>query len=218
MVSIIDQSLSWFAIISGFCIENAIMQREAQDRVQELDALHQVSWSIVGVGSLHDLLDMYARTHQEQLGVKVAAVYLADKTADCLELYAIRGPDDCPGAVGTKYPITSENRWPGFNTGHTARAFLSQEVQVANDVFVDVEFIPWRMVAADDGCAVSLPMVFRGKTIGVVNLYYEDSKLLTKQRLRLLSTIAGAAAPAIASAMEKEADEPNLLVDFGLAA
>lgn len=201
------QSLSWFVLMSGFCIENAIMQREGQDRLQELDALHQVSWSVVGTGTLHDLLDLYARTHQEQLGVKVAAVYLADEAGENLELFAIRGPADCPGTIGKKYPVISANRWPGFHTGHTAKAFLSQEVQVVNDVFVDVEFIPWRMVAADDGCAVSLPLVTRDKPIGVVNLYFEDSKQLTRQRLRLLTIIAGAAAPAIASAMEKKNTE-----------
>ncbi|MCE5323940.1 GAF domain-containing protein [bacterium] len=211
IISLILESLSWLAIMCGFCIQNAIMQREAQDRLQELDALHQVSWSVVGTGTLHDLLDLYARTHQEQLGVKVAAVYLVDETGYNLELYALRGPADCPGAIGKKYPVMSENRWPGFHTGHTAKAFLTKEVQVANDVFVDVEFIPWRMVASDDGCAVSLPLVVRNNSIGVVNLYFEDCKLLTRQRLRLLSIIAGAAAPAIASAMEKKNNqEPEL--------
>lgn len=208
--SIMSEALStiaWLALIGGFGIENAIMQREARDRVQELDALHHVSWSIVGAGSVHDLLEMFARTHHEQLGASVAAVYLASQAGDYLELFAICGPDDCPAKVGAKYAVQSANRRPGFHTGHTAKAFLSGEVQIANDVFADVEFVPWRLIAADDGCAVSLPLMIGRKAIGVVNLYFSDCRQLTRQRLRLLGTITQAAAPAIASALAKEAAE-----------
>ncbi|MHB9038243.1 MAG: GAF domain-containing protein [Armatimonadota bacterium] len=200
-------SASWLVMVGGFGIENAIMQRDVQDRLQELDALHQVSWSIVGAGSVRDLLDMFARTHQEQLGAKVAAVYLSDEERENLELFAICGLSDYSGTVGRKYPIQSSDRRPGFHTGHTVKAFLTKEVQIANDVFVDVEFVPWKLIASDDGCAASLPLVTGGNAIGVVNLYFGDCRQLTRQRLRLLATITGAAAPAIASARVREAAE-----------
>lgn len=211
IASSLIMSASWLVFIGGFCVENAVMLRDSQDRLQELDALHQVSWSVVGAGSLHQLLDMFARTHCDKLGAKVAAVYLVDENQEHLELYAISGPDDCCGGIGAKYPIASTDRRPGFHTGHTVKAFTTKEVQIANDVFVDVEFIPWRIVAADDGCAVSLPLVTGGKAIGVVNLYYGDCRQLTRQRLRMLSTITGSAAPAIANALAQDNAEDNIV-------
>jgi GAF domain-containing protein len=203
-MSVALSSVAWLLMVSGFAAENAIMQRDVQDRLQELDALDQVSWSIVGAGSVRDLLDMFARTHHDQLGAKVAAIYLVDAAGENLELFAISGPNDCPGTVGKTYPIQSADRRPGFHTGHTVKALLTKEVQIANDVFVDVEFVPWRLIASDDGCAVSLPLVTGGDAIGVVNLYFGDCRQVTRQRLRLLATISGAAAPAIASARGRE--------------
>jgi GAF domain-containing protein len=211
ITSVLITSASWMVFIGGFCVENAVMLRDSQDSLQELDALHQVSWSIVGAGSLHQLLDMFAKTHCEKLGAKVAAVYLADESQEHLELYAISGPEGCCDGIGTKYSIASTDRRPGFHTGHTVKAFTTKEVQIANDVFVDVEFIPWRIIAADDGCAVSLPLVTGGKAIGVVNIYFSDCRQLTRQRLRLLDTITGSAAPAVASALAQEDTNDNVV-------
>ncbi|MCE5200576.1 MAG: GAF domain-containing protein [Armatimonadota bacterium] len=210
----------WIALVWGFGMENAIMQKEVQDRLQELDALHHVSWSIVGARSVCELLDLFAATHIDQLGAKIASVYLADDCGSTLEVCAHRGPEDSPAPVGTKFPLFSEGQRPGFHTGHTVKAFTSGEPQIANDVFVDVEFVPWRMIAADDGCAVSLPLVDQERTIGVLNLYFSESRLLTRQRLRLLAIIATTATPAIANALSRESVTRASDVDtnFDLAA
>jgi len=72
-------------------------------------------------------------------------------------------------------------------------------------VFIDVEFVPWRLIAVHDGCAVSVPLLDQGDALGIVNFYFTDSVLLTRQRLRLLATIAGATTPAIKNALLMEA-------------
>lgn len=84
---------------------------------------------------------------------------------------------------------------------------------MANDVFVDVELVPWRIVAADDGCAASIPLADHDVCIGVLDVYFSDASQLTTSRLRLLATIAAAATSAIEYALSKQAGE-----SYGIAA
>jgi len=106
-------------------------------------------------------------------------------------------------AIRRSPPIETDCR-PGFHTGHTAKAFNSKQVHTASDVFVDVEFVPWPVIAVDDGCAASIPLVNQGAAFGALNLYFGQSRELTKQRLELLATIAASATPAIQNAIARE--------------
>jgi len=195
---------SWLVFLGAAAIENAITHKEGRDRLQEMEALHEISWSLVGANNVRELLNLLADTVREKLGAKVVTVYLADETGEALEVAAISGPDTCLNSLGATYKAVSTDRQPGFHSGHTARAAKTKEVQVAADVSVDVEFVPWRTIAREDGCAVSLPLVDKGEAIGVLNLYFPDHQLLTRQKLKLLTTIAAAASPAIEIARASE--------------
>ena len=191
---------SWIALVVGNGVENAFAHKEGRDRLGELEALHDVSWSLVGAGTVNELLDLFVTTIVNKLGARIAAVYLADG-ADALELAAVCGTDARPG---TKYSMVASGPWPGFHSGHTAKAYSTQQVQVAHDVFVDVEFVPWRMIACDDGCAASIPLADSDSGIGVLNVYFSDARQVTKARLKLLTTIAASATTAIRYAMSKQ--------------
>lgn len=199
---------AWLVLVAGVAVENAFAHKEATDRLQELESLHEVSWSLVGAGTLSQLLDLFVRTLVEKVGARIVAVYLADESREKLQLAAACGADELTAAVGRAYPLASESRFPGFHSGHTARAFASQETQIAEDVFIDVELVPWKVIAVDDGCAVSLPLVDQGRSTGVLDVYFSQRSHLTPQRLRLLATIAAATAPAIehACVLQRESD------------
>jgi hypothetical protein len=194
----------WIVLVMTIEVESAFAHKEACERLEQLEALHEVSWSLVGAGTIYELLDTFVQTLIDKFGAKIAGVYVADESAENLELAAVRGLDDLGRLLGTRYAVSSEDRRPGFHTGHTAKAFKSQEVHVADDVFVDVEFVPWRVIAADQGCAASIPLVHQGRAFGVLNIYFAQSRELTRQRLRLLTTIAASATPAIENALVRE--------------
>ncbi len=195
---------TWLVFVCAVGVENALAHKEAQDRLEEMEVMHQVSWSLVGAGTEQELLDMLAQTVQQRLHARIATVYLADEEGQSLRTAAVAGPDVCKSRAGEVYAVLSADHRPGFHSGHTARAFLTKEVQVAEDVFVDVEFVPWRVIAEQDGCAVSLPLVDKGKGIGVLDVYFSEREQLTRQRLRLLMTIAAAASPAIEQSHSRE--------------
>jgi hypothetical protein len=195
---------SWPVLILGFGVESALGQGEVQDRLREFEAMHQISWSIVGAGSLRDLLDLFAGTLRDRLGAKIVCVYIAQDGGETLKVAAARGPEDAQPEIGAEYRVLSTDRRPGFHTGHTAKALLTKQAQTARDVFVDVELAPWQVVAVDDGCAVSLPLAAHDAAIGVLSLYFSDYRQLTQHRMRLLQTIAAAVTPAIRDSMARD--------------
>jgi len=192
---------AWAALVVGNGIENAFAHKEAQDRLDELETLHDVSWSLVGAGTVGELLDLFVSTLVNKLGARIAAVYLADEP-NWLRLAAVCGSDEA--TVGIRYPLISDRPYPGFHSGHTAKAYASRHVQIANDVFVDVEFVPWRIIAQDDGCAVSIPLVDKDRCIGVLNVYFAEATEVSATRLRLLATVAAAGTSAVEFALSRQ--------------
>jgi GAF domain-containing protein len=209
---------AWMVSLGAVSIENAMSHKEARDRLGELEALHDISWTLVGASGVKELVSILANTLRERLEASIATVYLADASREALEVVAVAGPDICLSSLGKRYAVTSANRFPGFHTGHTARAFVTGKVQVARDVSVDVELVPWRIAAVDDGSAVSLPLVDKGEAWGVLNLYFADHRHLTPQRMKLMMTIAAAASPAIRSAQSAASGEDAGPDELDLAA
>lgn len=203
-VSLVCIAASWLALVSGNGVENAFAHKEAGDRLEELETLHDVSWSLVGAGTVSELLDLFVSTLVSKMGAKIAAVYLSDGP-DKLKLAAISGNNEAD--VGHVYPLISERPYPGFHTGHTARAYASRQVQIANDVFVDVEFVPWKVIAQDDGCAASIPLMDQEHCIGVLDVYFPDSRQLSATRLRLLATIAASGTSAVQFALARQTED-----------
>lgn len=206
---------SWIALVVGNGIENAFAHKEAGERLEELETLHDVSWSLVGAATVRELLDLFVSTLVNKMGARIAGVYLGDEGRS-LRLAAIAGSDHVE--VGSSYSLVNDRPYAGFNTGHTARAFVSRQVQIADDVFVDVEFVPWQTVAEDDGCAASIPLVNKDQCIGVLNVYFSEAGDLNATRLRLLATIAAAATSAVENALSKQVEQMSEAQDISLAA
>lgn len=194
--------VSWIVLASGFGIEVATGQAEITSRLEELETMHQVSWSVVGTRDAFELLSVFASTLREKLDAGVVCVYLAGANNETLKVAAAYGSCGPCDSMGKEYPIVSTSRFPGFHTGHSAKAFTTGEVQIARDVFVEVELVPWRIIGRDDGCAISLPLTDEEGTLGVLALYFHDHNHLTQSRIKLLTTLASAAAPAIRNANE----------------
>lgn len=196
---------AWLVLACKFSIQNALAHKDAIDRLDEVEALHKISWSLVGAGNSSELMNLFVQALNERLNAKYSVIYLADEDGETLQVAAVNGFDESADCVGAKYKLHSENRFPGFHSGHTARAFNTGETQVVDDILVDVEFVPWRIIAVEQGCAVSLPLMNRNQAIGVINLYFSDKLQLKPQKLRILETISAYATSAIENTLAREA-------------
>jgi hypothetical protein len=210
------EALSSFAallLIAGLGVENGMAQREANERFEDLECLHTVSWFMVGTGSLQSLLTAFAQALSEHLEAEFVAVYLAEQDNSTLTMYAFYGLAEREKWLGQSYSLQPQPR-RGFHSGHTARALASKEIQVVKDIYSDVEFVPWQTVAARDGYVVSVPLIEGNRAIGVVNLYFDSTRPHNDTLIRLLQTVAASAAPAVKNAYLAEMDEslPRLKV------
>lgn len=208
----------WLALAAGFAAESALTHKESGDRLAELEALHEVSWSLVGAGGGEEFLRAFVDLLRSKLDAEIAAVYLSDSGGKSLELAGASHAVERYPSLGTTYIIASEDRRPGFHTGHTADAFRSREPRVADDVFVDVEFVPWRTIARGDGRAISLPLMDQGNVFGVLNVYFGDRRRLARENIALLSTIAAASGPAIGNIWAERNGRATSPEDLDIAA
>ncbi|MEN6370851.1 MAG: GAF domain-containing protein [Armatimonadota bacterium] len=185
------------AMLIGLSIENERAHRGAAQRMSDLEAMQKVSWSLVGAGDLGELMSTFVKAISEGFQDAPVVAYLDQEDGgESLTIAAVTGIDDPTIYIGKVCSLRPERR-PGFHNGHTARAFASAEVQTAKVVFTDVEFMPWRMVAHEEGMVVSVPLPHQNRVIGVVNLFLSGARDVTEDRIRQLEAVAAAVSPAI---------------------
>jgi len=133
------------------------------------------------------------------LSARFASVMLADDTGEALTTVVTHGlPEDLLSPIEPQ-AVEASGR-PAFYSGHTARAFREKRVCVVDDVYTDIEFVPWRLLAQCDGYTVSVPLAYQEIPLGVMNLFFDRHVPLNDERIRLFQTLASSATAAIVNA------------------
>ena len=172
---------------------------DAQTRIEHLEAVHCLSSRLSTTLDLRVVLLALVSDAASMLSARCAAVMLADETGETLETAATHGLPEGPLAPREPQKVEGSGR-PGFYSGHTARAYREKRVCVVDDVYTDVQFVPWRELARHEGYTVSVPLVYQEVALGVLNLFFDKHVPLNDERIKLLQTLASAAAVAIANA------------------
>jgi hypothetical protein len=191
----------WFVFLAVVSTEQALSARESSDRIRELNTLQDVSWSLVGATSVDDLLQRLADKLRSRFDAEIVMAHVVADSRDVLRVAAVSGPDEVADRRGTLNHLNGPDFRPGFHTGHTARAFKTCSVQTAIDVAIDVELVPWRVLARGNGCAISLPLVGDTGPVGVVGIYFPDCMQMTREQRSILQAVVAAVSPAIATAL-----------------
>ena len=197
------------ALLVGLSLENERAHRQAAEKMADLEAMQRISWSLVGAAGLAELSAALARATSDGFSATPVAVYLAGDNDEELVVAATSRIDDPSVAAGRACSLRAERR-PAFHSGHTSRAFATGSVQCMREIFSDVEFLPWRTVAREEGTVVSVPLPYQGNTIGVVNLFLAGVTSIGETRIRLLEAIAAAVSPAIENARLRSAPSGEL--------
>jgi GAF domain-containing protein len=166
---------------------------------------------LVGTSTIDEITSGLARAVSDSFGATAAAVYLASGEESQLVISATHGMDEDTVFPGKICSLKPAHR-PGFHNGHTSRAYVSGEVQVVPELFSDVEFLPWRMVAQNEGIVVSVPIPYQGETLGVMNIFVAGVKSIPDSRIRLLEATAAAVSPAIENARLRSGERPGLRI------
>jgi GAF domain-containing protein len=172
---------------------------DTRTQVEHLSAVNYISSRASDTLDLRVVLLTLVTDTAKILSARFASIMLADECGETLTTVATIGLRDTPMKTSQPHPISGP-RPIGFCAGHTARAFREQQVCVAEDVFTDVEFVPWRLLAECDGYSVSVPLICHDTAIGVLNLFFEKHERLDEERMKLFQALAACAAAAIFNA------------------
>jgi GAF domain-containing protein len=191
------------ALLGGLSLGNERAHRRAAEQMAELEALQSISWSLVGAPSVAGLAGALSRAMAQSFDAAAVAVYLRGETDEDMVIAGVSGVEDDLVRVGATCSLRPDRR-PGFHNGHTARALASGDLQVLPEILSDVEFLPWRVVAREEGTVISVPLPYQERFIGVVNLFLVGVRRISQSRLRLLETVAAAVSTAIEHARHTE--------------
>ena len=180
-------------------IEFGRSHTDAHARIAHLEAVHYLSSRLSNTLDLRVVLLVLVSDTAGMLSARFASVMLADDAAESLTTVATYGLPEEPLNPRQPQKVEGGGR-PAFFSSHTAKAFREKRVCMVDDVYADVEFVPWRTLARYDGYAVSVPLVYQDVPLGVMNLFFEKHVRLNDERIRLFQTLASAASVAVANA------------------
>jgi len=171
---------------------------DAHARIEHLEAVHYVSSRLSNNLDLRVVLLTFVTDAAKTLSARFASILLADDTGETLATIATYGLLEAPLKPSEPHKVTGTGA--GFHSGHSARAFRERQICVVDDIYTDVEFIPWRLLSEHDGYAVSIPLICHDIPLGVLNLFFDKHVPLNDERIKLFRTLASSAAVAIANA------------------
>jgi hypothetical protein len=192
-------TIGLLVLITRLATEFGRSYSDAHAHIDHLEAVHHVSSQLSNTLDLRVVLLTLVAEASSMLSARFAAVMLADSEGETLTTVVTHGIPEDLLAPTEPQKIEGGGR-PAFYSGHTARAFREKRICVVDDVYTDVEFIPWRILAQYDGYTVSIPLIYHGLALGVLNLFFENHVPLNDERVKLFETLASAASVAIVNA------------------
>jgi signal transduction histidine kinase len=204
--------------VSGV-IKSSLLLQSIQDRLAELATIHEIGMALTATLDLSQLLTLIVTNTTEALRAQGCTIRLVSQPDDALE-----GPCVTDRFIGeTVRDLDARLGDTLFaRTVHEQRPLLVPDAS-RDPALRDLPDIP--------PCSViSVPLLFRDRTIGVITLYNKVNDLpFTEDDLQLLTTIASAAAAAVENATmferaerltaesRRRAQEFSILFDIGTA-
>ncbi len=180
--------------------------RVEQIDVQYSQVFHEVTRAVLSVLNVKAVLHLIAKRIVSPLGIKASALMLLDAETHRLELVASHRLSD---KYLRKGPLDADRS--------IADALSGRPVLVENAA-TDAR-VQYREEAREEGVAsiLSVPMVIRGRVIGVLRLYTAEPRPFTENELELISAIAEIGAVAIENArmFEAKGEELSKLLEVG---
>jgi two-component system nitrate/nitrite sensor histidine kinase NarX len=165
-----------------------------------LEILYDIAASINAASDLEDLLTRFLHTLKEVVGARAGSVRML--TSDNrMQLIA---------SSGLSSHIVEQEKLVDINRCLCGKAALDGEVHALNDLKSCGEFAGQSFFGDDQIEMIAVPLRYRGKTLGVYNLFTEQSGLVEREDMKSLLTSIG---HHLGMAIEKSRldEETNLL-------
>ena len=179
-------------------IASARLHEELKRRARLLETVGEVSKAAMDAGELDLLLDRVVHYIKARFPLLLASILLADAEGREFTQTATAGEVHHDALPGHRWPVTR---------GIVGRALRRGVPQLVADVRADPDYLKVR----DDTVAeFVVPIVFRGKTLGVLNLESDSAEAFTPESQTVFRTIAAQLGGAIhMAAVNAELEEAN---------
>jgi HD-GYP domain-containing protein (c-di-GMP phosphodiesterase class II)/PAS domain-containing protein len=168
-------------------IKNASLYSKAKIRLENLHSMRVIDTAIASSLDVHHILQVLMAQAISRLSVEAASIYLFNETTLMLEYHDSQGIDL---ATFSRTNIR-------LGDGIIGRVALEQRTICVEDLTKERTWI--RPIVITEGLKVycGSPMVVKGKTRGVLEVFSKDKKFDDPEWIELLETLAGQAAIAI---------------------
>jgi putative nucleotidyltransferase with HDIG domain len=168
-------------------IKNASLYSKAKIRLENLHAMRMIDTAIASSLDLNHILQVLLSQAISRLSVEAASVYLINETTLMLEHHASQGIDL---ATFSRTNIR-------LGEGVIGKVALEQRTICVEDLSREAAWV--RPIVISEGLKVycGAPMVAKGKTRGVLEVFSKEKKFDDPEWMELLETLAGQAAIAI---------------------
>lgn len=172
----------------GNALEKARLFEEAKRKAEQLDALSQISKSVVSNNYLEEILHLIVTVAAQVMGSKICSIMLLDDKKSELFIAATQ-------SLSERY----KNK-PNLKVGQSVSGRVVQEKRPLQ--VLDVTCEPGYMypdVAKEEGIVSMLcvPMMIGERVIGVINSYTSYEHEFTPEEVEMLQAVANQAAVAI---------------------
>lgn len=191
--------LSTYANQTALALQSALLHQDMARHLNQLTNLFAVSQALASSLELTETLERVLDAASELLDAPVCSLMLMDAETGELAIKAARGLREDHAFY---HPLKA-------GEGLAGRAAQSRETLMSADVTRDGRF-KYRGPAREEGlrAAIAAPLVARGRTVGVLNLYRKTPREFTEEEKLLVTSLANTAAVAIENArLYEEAQE-----------
>jgi sigma-B regulation protein RsbU (phosphoserine phosphatase) len=183
-----DQHVNLLELLAGrmaMAIENARLYRRSLRQSQTLQLLNEISRELSSVLVLSELLRKVGTLTKRLVNYHRFSIMLADEQAKTFNsVLTLRQDESLPDKTTVR-----------FGQGIVGAAAASLQPVVSPDVSRDPRYI---LIYPDTKSEMAVPLIYRGRVIGVVDLESPTVNYFTENHLRIFSTLA----PQIAIAIE----------------
>jgi signal transduction protein with GAF and PtsI domain len=180
--------LSTIAQQVGGAIENARLYEETKRKAMQIETLSKISETVVSEKYLEEILQLIVTMTAEMMGSKICSLMLLDEKRQELTIRATQ-------SLSEEY-----RRKPNIKLGESVsgQVIMQKKPIAVLDVTEEKKYMYPDLAKREGLCSLlSVPMMAKGKAIGVINCYTSREHIFSEEEIRILQAIADQAAIAI---------------------
>lgn len=160
-------------------IEKANQELDA--RWREFSLLYDFSQELSATLELEELYNLVEVLIGNRLGFQEFTFLTYEEELQCLVVKVTRG-------ISEEHKIQGMSFRPG--EGITGRTFVAQKTNYIPDTSKEPGYLHYKGERREDGSFLSIPLIFKKKVVGVLNMFRKGIDQFTNQEIRLLNTLA----------------------------